>query len=126
MANKYTSSIADNPRVLVLTGTLRNVEKQIAIFEDSNAAVLDRHIAILSQNANKALTLYAPLSNPDFMLHDIKPFEQYVRDGEGRAFGLYLIGKDGGLKHEWSEITSFDDIANIIDQMPMRQNEARQ
>ncbi len=124
MSKRSLNSIYENPRVLIITGRFNEIEKQIQIFEKDKSALFDRHIAVLRQNANKALTAHQPLSNPDYPISNIKHYDEYALKDNDKKFMIYLIGKDGGLKQEWSNIIQFDEVSQIIDQMPMRQIEA--
>jgi hypothetical protein len=40
-------------------------------------------------------------------------------------FQGWLIGKDGGIKHTFKQVTQPEEIFRIIDSMPMRQDEAK-
>ena len=40
-----------------------------------------------------------------------------------RSFRILLIGKDGGIKHESNRFVSLIQLFELIDSMPMRQNE---
>jgi hypothetical protein len=42
------------------------------------------------------------------------------------AFSLILVGKDGGIKLKRSDQVDLREVFELIDSMPMRQNEMRQ
>lgn len=45
---------------------------------------------------------------------------------ESEQFGIILIGKDGGIKFQAIQPTAPSDIFDLVDQMPMRQQEIKQ
>ena len=114
-------SISDRARVIVVTGKVSPVTKQLELLSSAKQDMQDRHIVVLRHNANRTLTIEPALSNTQFFVGDVARFDEYARKTD---FGVYLIGKDGGLKKTWKNPVLFDDIAIIIDQMPMRKNEA--
>lgn len=115
-------SLYDNPRVLVLSGEERQIQKQLDILQSSKEDLYNRDILVYRQDHNNGLVLVERLSTQqrDF---DIQP---YVSELTRQAFQLALIGKDGDIKQIWSEPVAVNNINVIIDQMPMRRIEMRE
>lgn len=115
-------SLYDNPRVLVLSGEVKKIQKQLDILQSSKEDLYDRDILVYRQDHNNGFVLVERLSTQqrDF---DIQP---YVSELTRQAFQLALIGKDGGIKKVWNEPVAVNNINIIIDQMPMRRIEMRE
>lgn len=44
---------------------------------------------------------------------------------DSQGFGVYLVGKDGGIKRAQTHVLRTDELFGLIDSMPMRQREMR-
>ncbi|MBU2962380.1 DUF4174 domain-containing protein [Citreicella sp. C3M06] len=78
--------------------------RQMALFDAARAALAERDIVVLSDTEPKAAS--------------------YLRQGfQPGGFRLVLVGKDGGVKLEQTEVLPPDALFAVIDRMPMRQRE---
>ncbi len=94
--------------------------KQIESFQGKEAEIKDRDLIIFRFFSN----------GEGFCNSDIIPFEEVKRSYQDfhinkDQFNILLIGKDGGVKMHKKQYVQTYIIFNIIDQMPMRQNEMR-
>lgn len=91
---------------------------------------LDRFRAGAAELKDRDLVLYAVLGesgsfegdvaeNPGKLAHDIRKQFNIPAD----SFRVLLIGKDGGVKMERSEPVETGELFELIDSMPMRQQE---
>ena len=122
---KYSiASIANNPRILIIIGKEKLIQKQLDKLIPYHGELKERDLVILRQNANNTLTI-----DPDFKIDkplstiSLNKYHPYLTEVENPEFGLYLIGKDGKMKQSWIQLVEFQIIADIIDAMPMRKRE---
>lgn len=123
-AMEARKSLYDNPRVLILGGVVEDIETQLEILTAAEGDMKERDIVVLviSKDTND-FEIQKALSHPEFINLDLKPYKAFMIPPDDSSFKLSLIGKDGGMKQEWNSPTSFDEIAVLIDQMPMRKRE---
>ena len=88
-------------------------EKQLGRQE----ALLRLHNVELTERDITQLVVRTPAENPEI----VKRFKL-----SGAAFTVLLIGKDGGEKLRSHEIVSPETLCQLIDSMPMRQEEMRE
>ena len=118
----HSLNISGNPRVLILSGLQKQVLQQLNIFNPVQSEVYDRDIMTLIYDGHN-FKIVENLTAPQFVSSSLREYEVFKPQLNEEEFSLLLIGKDGGLKQKWVTPVSFNDIANIIDQMPMRQRE---
>lgn len=93
---------------------------QIRALSERKNELSDRDLLILKVNQkNKALD---PLTGKQY---DLKSDFYSMYESEYGAFGLILIGKDGGIKLNSKKPIEPQIIFSLIDGMPMRQAEMR-
>ncbi|MGA0560665.1 DUF4174 domain-containing protein [Larkinella sp. VNQ87] len=107
----------DHRRVLVLYG---RDDVQHFLIEQQEALHAEQD-GVAERDLDVIVLVASTLPEPDrqFMMH--KPFELMPSDN----FRGWLIGKDGGVKHQFSKPLEPKELFRIIDSMPMRQAEAK-
>lgn len=138
-ADNTFSSFLWKSRVLVLTGEKSNeyFKDQLDALQKNTKGLNEREMVTISVNENEVkfleeLSLFPPdAPNYDSFMpteKDIQYFEKYF-DQSISEFSVLLIGKDGGVKKVWNEVEKLpvkvQEIFEIIDSMPMRQQEMR-
>lgn len=95
-------------RILLLNvSSMESASEQEKLFRKSNHENKDRDLILLKvDKGHKSL------------------WSKYKFQNE--VFRLVLIGKDGGVKREYSNVTPMKEIYQVIDAMPMRQQEMKE
>lgn len=50
---------------------------------------------------------------------------KYTTDAGQQSFTVVLVGKDGGVKKQWTRLVTIKEIFALIDAMPMRRSEMK-
>lgn len=110
-------------RLLLLFSPSKNDKayiKQIRDIRENEAEIKDRDLIIFRFFKNSD----GYFDNEVIPFEDVKRAYREFQMNEDQ-FSILLIGKDGGVKMNAQHYMQTDDIFNIIDQMPMRQDEMR-
>ncbi len=95
------------------------LKKQIEILKSDEEELEDRKLVVYSINGSA----YRKGINSNEWVHGSDTFEAF-KDSENN-FNVILIGLDGGIKINQSEVLSLDELFSTIDAMPMRRSELR-
>ena len=98
---------------VILIYAPKGAEKQLGRQE----ALLRLHNVELTERDITQIVVRTPAENPEI----VKRFKL-----SGAGFTVLLIGKDGGEKLRSHEIVSPETLCQLIDSMPMRQEEMRE
>ena len=112
MNAKNLDELRWNERVVIIYAP-KGSEKQLGRQE----ALLRLHNVELTERDITQLVVRTPAENPEI----VKRFKL-----SGAGFTVLLIGKDGGEKLRSHEIVSPETLCQLIDSMPMRQEEMRE
>jgi len=114
-------------RILIIKTVDAESEKykeQITAFKNSREEFIDRKLILYKiVNHNFTLTNYKNSSLNYSGKVSRKLAESMLNKNEN--FEIILIGLDGGIKLQQTEILTKQDLFSIIDSMPMRSNEIR-
>ena len=120
MGQSLDQHLWKNRLLLVLGDTSINEQWQDQLFElDNCKAVLDERKIITYQVLPEK---YKRSGDTDWVDHRAF-YSDYLT--EGSPFSIILIGLDGGIKVNSNDLLSCQQIAAVIDQMPMRKAELR-
>lgn len=109
-------------RVLIILTDEERVDRlhrQVNILQTDQEGLKDRKLVIYSVKGDA----YRKGINSDQWVNGSNFFEAF-KDSE-LNFKVILIGLDGGIKINQSEVLSLDELFNTIDAMPMRRSELR-
>lgn len=107
-------------RLLVVVGPAQAVEGQLAALLAAEAELLERDLLVIDASGEVGrVALGARVDAPSGEALR----ERYGLDPE--RFTIALVGLDGGVKERRDETFEPEEIARVIDAMPMRQSELR-
>lgn len=104
-------------RLIIIESESKNTklyQDQMAILAGDKKGLLERKLIIFS--------LFHNGYTKDFQSQTL-PYKNQPK--HIRSFSLSLIGLDGGVKLNKTEITSLDTLFDLIDSMPMRRRELK-
>lgn len=93
--------------------------QQVNILQNDPEGLNDRKLVIYYVKGDT----YRKGINSNEWVHGSNTFESF-KDSENH-FKVILMGLDGGIKINQSEVLSLDELFSTIDAMPMRRNELR-
>ena len=99
------------------------LDRQVDLLRDYRPDLEERDMVVLSTTGNQETSAaigYFPI-NRGTARQLKKKYEP-----EARGLTVILIGKDGGEKARWQQVVDPQEIFDLIDSMPMRQDEMRQ
>jgi hypothetical protein len=110
----------DNRLLLVFAPTVEDplLQSQQRLLAPRKDGVDERHMRIIEIAASNTVTVNG---QRDSDLDASRLRRSYAVPTD--AFAVILVGKDGGEKGRWTEPVSLDDVFDMIDAMPMRQEE---
>ncbi len=107
-------------RIIVVSADQQSeLEKQVAIFRNTNEAFKERDLILVTLHKNQINIDGQEAS--DISAAQLRDYYNLPTQG----FRVLLIGKDGGTKLSSSSIVEHQKIYNLIDSMPMRKAEMR-
>ena len=95
------------------------LDQQVNILQNDPEGLTDRKLVIYSVKGDT----YRKGINSNEWVHGSNTLESF-KDSENH-FKVILMGLDGGIKINQSEVLSLDELFSTIDAMPMRRNELR-
>ncbi len=95
------------------------LDQQVNILQSDPEGLNDRKLVIYYVKGDT----YRKGINANEWVHGSNTFESF-KDSEDH-FKVILMGLDGGIKINQSEVLSLDELFSTIDAMPMRRNELR-
>jgi hypothetical protein len=119
------SALVGQKRVLLLFSKSRSdasLDRQLALLGDRRADIADRKIVVLTVSAGRepmAVMGYASL--PQGAGRELTTRFQPGKDG----LTIVLVGLDGTEKGRWRHVLDPQILFDLIDSMPMRQEEAQ-
>ena len=99
------------------------LDRQVDLLRDYRPDLEDRDMVVLSTTGNQETSAaigYVPINRGT--ARQLR--KKYEPDSKGLT--VILIGKDGGEKARWKQVVDPQEIFDLIDSMPMRQDELRQ
>lgn len=111
-----------NQRVILVfsPGLNERHQQQLAELDRARPGVLDRDLVIISLFSKSG---YGPNKEPLEAQDQLSLKQEYITPGDD--FRFLLIGKDGGVKLDRTEIVTTSELFAVIDKMPMRKNEMK-
>ena len=105
--------------VIVDSYESKSLQKQLALFKDTEKELAERKLVVYQITPFD----YKEGMQSSKSLKGSSLYQQYNQ--QKKDFKLILIGLDGGVKESYFNPTPPAEIYDIIDQMPMRQQELR-
>ena len=105
--------------VIVDSYESKSLQKQLALFKDTEKELAERKLVVYQTTPFD----YKEGMQSSKSLKGSSLYQQYNQ--QKKDFKLILIGLDGGVKESYFNPTPPAEIYDIIDQMPMRQQELR-
>ena len=99
------------------------LDRQVDLLRDYRPDLEERDMVVLSTTGNQETSAaigYVPINRGT--ARQLR--KKYEPDSKGLT--VILIGKDGGEKARWQAVVDPQEIFDLIDSMPMRQDEVRQ
>jgi hypothetical protein len=106
-----------NPRIIMLFAPARDdarLRQQQAMLRDARAALSERDVHVIEVIGDTVAGA-----------HDYAAALRQRYSVPSRAFGILLIGRDGGVKLRAEDIVAVERLNRTIDAMPMRRREMR-
>ncbi|MBX2826989.1 MAG: DUF4174 domain-containing protein [Flavobacteriaceae bacterium] len=115
----------ENRLVLIFSEGLEDDKflNQIKEFEDVDDELSDRKLLLIHVQRDNYKFLNRDTSHDNMAISFSGLFKKHMKGEED--FKLLLIGLDGGIKLESSEIVKKQRLFDLIDSMPMRRTELR-
>ena len=115
----------ENRIVIVKTSDIKSnkQEEQLKEFRNSFEELMDRKIIVYKINGDDFVLIDYKNSPLNTSGKTSKKLSETILN-ENENFEVILIGLDGGVKLQQTEIVLKEDLFNLIDGMPMRRNES--
>lgn len=97
------------------------LDQQVNILQNDPEGLNDRKLVIYSVKGDT----YRKGINANEWVHGSNTLESFKDKDSEDHFKVILMGLDGGIKINQSEVLSLDELFSTIDAMPMRRNELR-
>ncbi len=115
----------ENRIVIVKTSDIKSnkQEEQLKEFRNSFEELMDRKIIVYKINGDDFVLIDYKNSTLNTSGKTSKKLSETILN-ENENFEVILIGLDGGVKLQQTEIVLKEDLFSIVDAMPMRRNES--